>query len=120
MGPAHLRWLFVGNHTTGPASPFDLFADPDIRRVNNTFLWWAVASLAVSALLTGLISWPWWDAIHSSVVNSRARIPKFARILTVIASRACRLEIGRRVTLAADEQRSLSDQGRRAVVHRGW
>jgi hypothetical protein len=72
-------------------------------------VWWAVASLAVPARLGGLISWPWWGAIHSSVVNSRARIPKFARFLTGLASRACRLDIGRRVTLAADK-RSPSDQ----------
>jgi hypothetical protein len=36
-----------------------------------------VASVAVPALLGGLISWPWRGAIHSSVVNSRPRIPKF-------------------------------------------
>jgi hypothetical protein len=53
------------------------------------------------------ITWPWWGAIHSSVVNSRARIPKSARFLTGLDSRVCRFRHwptsdsrGRRATLA--------------------
>ncbi|HZS20061.1 MAG TPA: hypothetical protein VFA63_03620 [Pseudonocardiaceae bacterium] len=43
---ARLRWLFVRNHTNPARFAPDLLADPDIRRINDTFLWWAVASLA--------------------------------------------------------------------------
>jgi len=60
---AHVGWLF-GRHNTNTArfAP-DLLADADIRRVNDTFLWWAVASLATPALLGGLISWSWWGGV---------------------------------------------------------
>jgi fatty-acid desaturase len=60
---AHLGWLFVGNRTNPARFAPDLLADPEIRRVNDTFLWWAAASLAVPALLGGLISWSCWGAI---------------------------------------------------------
>jgi stearoyl-CoA desaturase (Delta-9 desaturase) len=60
---AHLGWLFDGNRTNPARFAPDLLADPDIRRINDTFVWWTVASLATPALLGGLISWSWSGAI---------------------------------------------------------
>ncbi|HEY3893770.1 MAG TPA: acyl-CoA desaturase [Pseudonocardiaceae bacterium] len=60
---AHMGWLFDRNNTNSARFAPDLLTDPDIRRVNDTFLWWAVASLATPALLGGLISWSWWGAV---------------------------------------------------------
>lgn len=60
---AHLGWLFKRYHTNAARFAPDLLADPEIRRVNDTFLWWATASLATPALLGGLISWSWWGAV---------------------------------------------------------
>ncbi|MGH3672159.1 MAG: acyl-CoA desaturase [Pseudonocardiaceae bacterium] len=60
---AHLGWLFERDNTNAARFAPDLLSDPDIRRVNDTFLWWSVASLATPALLGGLISWSWWGVI---------------------------------------------------------
>ena len=60
---AHLRWLFAHNRTNAARFAPDLLADPDLGRVNDTFLWWGVASLTAPALLGGLISWSWWGAV---------------------------------------------------------
>jgi stearoyl-CoA desaturase (Delta-9 desaturase) len=40
----------------------DLLADRDIVRVNRQFPLWTAVSLALPALLGGLISWSWWGA----------------------------------------------------------
>ena len=77
---AHLGWLFVDNRTNPARFAPDLLADPDIRRINDTFLWWAVASLAVPALLGGLISWPWWGAIHSLGGEFQGEDPEICQI----------------------------------------
>jgi stearoyl-CoA desaturase (delta-9 desaturase) len=60
---AHLGWLFNRYRTNAARFAPDLLADPEIRRVNDTFLWWATASLATPTLLGGLISWSWWGAV---------------------------------------------------------
>jgi len=83
---AHLGWLFVGNRTNPVRFAPDLLADPDIRRVNDTFLWWAVASLVTPALLGGLISWSWWGAITALFWAGLVRIAVLHHVTFAINS----------------------------------
>ena len=59
---AHVGWLFERDRTNAARFTPDLIADPDISRVDRQFLAWSVVSLAVPAVLGGLITWSWWGA----------------------------------------------------------
>src|SRR3954462_6507308 len=61
--PAPVGWLFI--HTErGLKSRYapDLIADPQIRFVERTFLWWALGGLALPFVLGGLIGGSWHAA----------------------------------------------------------
>ena len=60
---AHMGWLFDRNRTNADRFAPDLLADPDIRAINDGFVWWATISLATPAILGGLITWSWWGAL---------------------------------------------------------
>jgi stearoyl-CoA desaturase (delta-9 desaturase) len=60
---AHVGWLFDRNRTNAARFAPDLTADPDIRRVSESFITWATVSLAAPMLLGGLITWSLWGAV---------------------------------------------------------
>ncbi len=60
---AHFGWLFDGHTTNRERFAPDLLADPDMVRVDRQFVGWSTLSLALPALLGGLISWSWWGAL---------------------------------------------------------
>jgi stearoyl-CoA desaturase (Delta-9 desaturase) len=60
---AHVGWLYERNLTNVARFAPDLTADSDIRKVSDSFIWLAVTSLALPALLGGLISWSVWGAV---------------------------------------------------------
>ncbi|MEU5265642.1 acyl-CoA desaturase [Amycolatopsis sp. NPDC021455] len=60
---AHMGWMFGREVTNADRFAPDLVADPDLRWVNRYFWLWITVSLALPALLGGLVTWSWWGAV---------------------------------------------------------
>jgi stearoyl-CoA desaturase (delta-9 desaturase) len=60
---AHMGWMFKREVTNYERFAPDLLADTDLRVVNRFFWLWITLSLALPALLGGLLSWSWWGAV---------------------------------------------------------
>ncbi|OXM48560.1 acyl-CoA desaturase [Amycolatopsis alba] len=60
---AHMGWMFSREVTNYERFAPDLVADKDLRVVNRYFWLWITLSLALPAILGGLISWSWWGAV---------------------------------------------------------
>ncbi|KAA9160390.1 acyl-CoA desaturase [Amycolatopsis acidicola] len=60
---AHMGWMFQREVTNYDRFAPDLVADNDLRVVNRYFWLWITLSLALPALLGGLLSWSWWGAV---------------------------------------------------------
>ncbi|HEX3649641.1 MAG TPA: acyl-CoA desaturase [Pseudonocardiaceae bacterium] len=60
---AHLGWLFDRDLTNKQRFAPDLLADQDIVRVSKLFWLTTIVSIALPALLGGLITWSWWGAL---------------------------------------------------------
>jgi stearoyl-CoA desaturase (Delta-9 desaturase) len=60
---AHMGWMFQREVTNYDRFAPDLVADRDLRVVNRYFWLWITLSLALPALLGGLLSWSWWGAV---------------------------------------------------------
>ena len=60
---AHMGWMFGREVTNADRFAPDLVADPDLRWVNRYFWLWITLSLALPALLGGLVTWSWWGAV---------------------------------------------------------
>ncbi|MFG1646263.1 acyl-CoA desaturase [Amycolatopsis sp. NPDC049252] len=60
---AHMGWMFGREVTNADRFAPDLVADADLRVVNRFFWLWITLSLALPAVLGGLISWSWWGVV---------------------------------------------------------
>ncbi|WP_037320968.1 acyl-CoA desaturase [Amycolatopsis orientalis] len=60
---AHMGWMFSREVTNYERFAPDLVADKDLRLVNRYFWLWITLSLALPAVLGGLISWSWWGVV---------------------------------------------------------
>ncbi|MFC0107074.1 acyl-CoA desaturase [Kibdelosporangium aridum] len=60
---AHMGWMFSRDVTNYQRFAPDLLRDKDIQIVHKLFGVWTAGSLALPALLGGLISWSWWGAL---------------------------------------------------------
>ncbi|MEV6640821.1 acyl-CoA desaturase [Amycolatopsis sp. NPDC051371] len=60
---AHMGWMFGREVTNADRFAPDLVADGDLRVVNRYFWLWITLSLALPALLGGLLTWSWWGAV---------------------------------------------------------
>lgn len=60
---AHMGWMFSREVTNADRFAPDLVADRDLRVVNRYFWLWITLSLALPALLGGLLSWSWWGVV---------------------------------------------------------
>jgi stearoyl-CoA desaturase (delta-9 desaturase) len=60
---AHMGWMFSREVTNEQRFAPDLLGDKDVRRVSKMFGVYTAASMALPALLGGLISWSWWGAL---------------------------------------------------------
>jgi stearoyl-CoA desaturase (delta-9 desaturase) len=60
---AHMGWMFGREVTNADRFAPDLVADADLRVVNRYFWLWITLSLALPALLGGLLTWSWWGAV---------------------------------------------------------
>ncbi|MFC7341998.1 acyl-CoA desaturase [Saccharopolyspora griseoalba] len=60
---AHMGWLFGRNRTNADRFAPDLLKDRGLTWVNRMFPVWTLATLAMPALLGGLLTWSWWGAL---------------------------------------------------------
>ncbi|MEA5362706.1 acyl-CoA desaturase [Amycolatopsis sp., V23-08] len=60
---AHMGWMFGREVTNADRFAPDLVADADLRVVNRFFWLWITLSLALPAVLGGLLSWSWWGVV---------------------------------------------------------
>ena len=60
---AHMGWMFGREVTNADRFAPDLVADGDLRSVNRYFWLWITLSLALPAVLGGLLSWSWWGVV---------------------------------------------------------
>ncbi|WP_410591906.1 acyl-CoA desaturase [Amycolatopsis sp. lyj-23] len=60
---AHMGWMFGREVTNADRFAPDLVADADVRWVNRYFWLWITLSLALPAVLGGLLTWSWWGAV---------------------------------------------------------
>ncbi|MFF5991753.1 acyl-CoA desaturase [Prauserella flavalba] len=60
---AHMGWMFKREVTNYERFAPDLLADNDLRVVNRYFWLWITLSLALPAVLGGLLTWSWWGAV---------------------------------------------------------
>jgi stearoyl-CoA desaturase (delta-9 desaturase) len=60
---AHLGWLFDVEQTSRRKYAPDLVDDPALSRVSRAFPLLVLVSVALPALLGGLITWSWWGAL---------------------------------------------------------
>jgi stearoyl-CoA desaturase (delta-9 desaturase) len=60
---AHMGWMFGREVTNADRFAPDLVADADLRVVNRYFWLWITLSLALPAVLGGLLTWSWWGVV---------------------------------------------------------
>ncbi|MGQ0840766.1 acyl-CoA desaturase [Actinokineospora sp.] len=60
---AHMGWIFDHDVTNKERFAPDLIADKDIVAVNRLFILFTGLTLALPAVLGGLITWSWWGAL---------------------------------------------------------
>ncbi|WP_410569969.1 acyl-CoA desaturase [Amycolatopsis sp. cmx-4-61] len=60
---AHMGWMFGREVTNADRFAPDLVADADVLWVNRYFWLWITLSLALPAVLGGLLTWSWWGAV---------------------------------------------------------
>ncbi|SFW77516.1 acyl-CoA desaturase [Amycolatopsis australiensis] len=91
---AHMGWMFGREVTNADRFAPDLVADGDLRVVNRYFWLWITASLALPALLGGLLSWSWWGVVTAFFWAGLVRIA-FLHHVTWSVNSVCHL-IGER------------------------
>jgi stearoyl-CoA desaturase (Delta-9 desaturase) len=97
---AHMGWLFGRDKTNVDRFAPDLEADRDIRVVDRLFPVWVVVSLALPALLGGLITLSWWGALTAFLWAGLARI-SFQHHVTWSVNSICHM-IGERPFASRD------------------
>src|SRR5215218_10585228 len=71
---AHMGWLFDVEQTPARQYAPDLLADRDIRRVSRAFPALALVSLALPAVLGGVMTWSWQGALTAFFWASLVRV----------------------------------------------
>ena len=71
---SHMGWLFGPDQTNEARFAPDLLGDRDIVRVDRLFVLWSVLTLAVPALLGGLITMSWWGALTAVFWGGLVRV----------------------------------------------
>ncbi|HET6747072.1 MAG TPA: acyl-CoA desaturase [Candidatus Saccharimonadales bacterium] len=60
---AHWGWLFTRELSNRERFAPDLLKDKDIARIDKLFPWFVTASLGLPALVAGLVTWSWQEAL---------------------------------------------------------
>jgi len=71
---AHMGWLFGRDTTNVDRFAPDLKADGDIRAVDRLFPLWVALSVALPAVLGGVLTWSWWGALTAFLWAGLARV----------------------------------------------
>ena len=98
---AHMGWVFGGEKTNAARFAPDLLADPDIRAVDRLFPLLTTLSLALPAVLGGLISWSWWGALTGFFWAGLVRV-SFSHHVTWSVNSICHM-IGSRPFTSRDK-----------------
>jgi stearoyl-CoA desaturase (delta-9 desaturase) len=98
---AHMGWVFGGEKTNAARFAPDLLADADIRAVDRLFPLLTTISLALPAVLGGLISWSWWGALTGFFWAGLVRV-SFSHHVTWSVNSICHM-IGSRPFTSRDK-----------------
>ncbi|NKQ53760.1 acyl-CoA desaturase [Amycolatopsis sp. K13G38] len=98
---AHMGWMFRSEVTNYDRFAPDLVADKDLRLVNRYFWLWITLSLALPAVLGGLLTWSWWGAVTAFFWAGLVRIA-FLHHVTWSVNSICHL-IGDRPFASRDK-----------------
>ncbi|MEU4247572.1 fatty acid desaturase [Amycolatopsis sp. NPDC026612] len=98
---AHMGWMFGREVTNADRFAPDLVADPDVRWVNRYFWLWITLSMALPAILGGLITWSWWGVVTAFFWAGLVRIA-FLHHVTWSVNSVCHL-IGERPFASRDK-----------------
>ncbi|HET6710986.1 acyl-CoA desaturase [Amycolatopsis sp.] len=98
---AHMGWMFGREVTNADRFAPDLVADADLRWVNRYFWLWITLSLALPALLGGLLTWSWWGVVTAFFWAGLVRIA-FLHHVTWSVNSVCHL-IGDRPFASRDK-----------------
>jgi stearoyl-CoA desaturase (delta-9 desaturase) len=98
---AHMGWMFAREVTNADRFAPDLVADSDLRWVNRYFWLWITLSLALPAILGGLITWSWWGVVTAFFWAGLVRIA-FLHHVTWSVNSVCHL-IGERPFASRDK-----------------
>ncbi|WP_445395170.1 acyl-CoA desaturase [Streptomyces sp. LE64] len=71
---AHIGWMFDRERTSQEKYAPDLVKDPAMRRISRQFVGWTVVSLALPALVGGLVTLSWWGAFTAFFWGSLVRV----------------------------------------------
>ncbi|KAB1986356.1 acyl-CoA desaturase [Streptomyces triticiradicis] len=71
---AHIGWMFDEERTSQEKYAPDLVKDPVIRAISRQFILWTVLSLALPALIGGLVTMSWWGAFTGFFWGSLVRV----------------------------------------------
>ncbi|WP_406837612.1 acyl-CoA desaturase [Streptomyces sp. AHU1] len=71
---AHIGWMFDEERTSQEKYAPDLVRDPVIRAISRQFILWTVLSLALPALIGGLVTMSWWGAFTGFFWGSLVRV----------------------------------------------
>ncbi|MCX4915216.1 MULTISPECIES: fatty acid desaturase [Streptomyces] len=71
---AHIGWMFDEERTPQEKYAPDLVKDPVIRAISRQFLFWTLLSLALPALIGGLVTMSWWGAFTGFFWGSLVRV----------------------------------------------
>ncbi|MFD6548352.1 acyl-CoA desaturase [Streptomyces sp. NPDC058398] len=71
---AHIGWMFDQERTPQEKYAPDLVRDPVIRAISRQFILWTLLSLALPALIGGLVTMSWWGAFTGFFWGSLVRV----------------------------------------------
>ncbi|WP_007026110.1 acyl-CoA desaturase [Saccharomonospora iraqiensis] len=97
---SHMGWMFNREVTNYERFAPDLLADRDLTVVNRFFWLWITASLALPALLGGLLTWSWWGAVTAFFWAGLVRIA-FSHHITWSVNSICHM-VGERPFASRD------------------
>lgn len=60
---AHMGWMFKRDVSNPERFAPDLLKDKVLRKIDDLFWLWTLVTLAVPAVIGGLITWSWWGAL---------------------------------------------------------
>jgi stearoyl-CoA desaturase (delta-9 desaturase) len=71
---SHMGWLLERDKTNAERFAPDLLADRDIVRVDDSFMWIAIASIVTPGLIGGLATWSWQGALTAFLWAGLVRV----------------------------------------------